>query len=248
MLDLLRAIRDRSKTVPELVEEVRRLNRVDLLTLYAECGIGPPINNPKCQLEKTPGEWADVVPVEIHAAILVRLWPKEYRVRRRPKKRMIVLTAKDAVDVMEARAEAGYSIWHPADQVEITDRKRIFHRQMRSRDPGELTRRKKKSGGNKIRPTLSKMEERQVKYWGDDYESDEECVRRFIGGHAVPKLGSGMGGLMRGEEEERFRERGEAIYIPQALHPKNRAQKAKRKITGKHLAAKLKAMRANHAS
>lgn len=158
MADILRKLRDLALDVRESVAFVRSLPPSELLWIYERIGIDkPPGEKGRVFAAKTKKKrrlLASKVPIEVHAAIMRKLWPKIYGDRWPPRRAMNVTTAAEAVSVMEGRAAAGKGLWHPKDVVEITDRKRLFHRQGHQFAPGDSTRRK--NGRCKYKPSLSK--------------------------------------------------------------------------------------------
>jgi len=254
MVDLLREIRDKAKDLRDCIAYVRSLSDANLKWIYERIGIDkPPKTNGSLipfGSKKKRRLRAARVPIEVHDTIMAKLWPTIYGERWPAKKPFKARTAAEAVAVYEKRAAAGRSLWMPdRDDVEITDRKRLFHRQGHQFAKADSNR--KKNGKWKV--PLSKLAQCPARYVGEDDDGDEETVRRFMSGNPVPRETMGRflaGGTMQGEER-RWHDRGEINFVPYVSTPKNRSQIAWRKInprkqrmTGAELAAKLKGMRA----
>jgi len=255
MTDLLREIRDKAKDIRDCIAYVRSLSDADLKWIYERIGIDkPPKTNGKLipfGSKKKRRLRAARVPIEIHAAIMSKLWPKIYGERWPAKKPFKARTAAEAVAVYEKRAASGLSLWlNGRDDVEITDRKRLFHRQGHQFAKADSNR--KKNGKWKV--PLSKTALSPPRHLNiDDDCQDEDTVRRFMSGHQAPKetfMRFISAGTMQGEER-RWNSRGEVNFVPYISIEKSLSQKAGRKInprkkrmTGAELAEKLKGMRA----
>ena len=206
-----------------MLELVRKTDRGTLLRVHDVIGIGDEPGSHGRKKKTDVHDLAELLPISVHWHILFKLWPKLYREKWAPQQPMNVTTAAEAVRIMELRAEENVSLRHPHDEVEITDRTRLFHRQKHQyvKDDSAY----KKPGKRFLKENLSKRMLQSAAYHGD--EEDQSGISPFHRKAFAPPA----------ERHSNRQQRCKALQVS-TLNPEDRAK------TVLTVLAKLKAIRA----
>jgi hypothetical protein len=135
----------------KLVRLVRNLPQPEAVSLLDLIGMDRWDEDARGVVEKSPKEWKAMapwaralcraLPLAVHAELLLRASPQQYKEPRLPNRAMKARTSKESADAMELRRRKHQRLRHPEDDVEILDQGKKFvgtlfeHEEQETRSP-----------------------------------------------------------------------------------------------------------------